>query len=124
MFWLNYSIAWFATLVYWPERAQPGIEILYRPYNMLSFALTVFGLLALSLAGLKTLLPTIKGKMHEIKLKNLGAVTLALGCYFLIELIIFYSIGGYHAEPTTWMELSSPFHNPDFWCLLEGRRLI
>jgi len=116
MFWLNYSIAWFATLVYWPERAQPGIEILYRPYNMLSFALTVFGLLAVSLACLKTLLPTIKGKMNEIKLKNLGAVMLALGCYFLIELIIFYSIGGYHAEPTTWMELSSPFHNPDFWC--------
>ncbi|MEM0314306.1 MAG: hypothetical protein QW056_06825 [Candidatus Bathyarchaeia archaeon] len=116
MFWLNYSIAWAMTLVYWPERAQPGIEILYKPHNIVSFALTVVGLLIISLGGLKTLMPSIKGKTNQVNLRHLGAVMFALGIYFLITLTIYYSIGGYYAEPTTWMELSSPFHNPDFWC--------
>jgi len=115
-FWLNYSIAWAMTLVYWPERAQPGIEIIYRPHNTISFTITVIGLLLISLAGLKTLMPAIKGRIQEVNIKSLGAVILALGAYFIIQLLIFYSIGGYHSEPTTWMELSSPFHNPDFWC--------
>ncbi|MBC7131188.1 hypothetical protein H5T51_08290 [Candidatus Bathyarchaeota archaeon] len=116
MFWLNYSIAWACTLVYWPERAQPGIEILYRPHNMISFPLTIVGLLLISLACLKTLMPAIKGHPSEVNLKRLGAVLLALGAYFLVSLVLFYAAGGYHAEPTTWMELISPFHNPDFWC--------
>jgi len=115
-FWLNYSIAWSMTLVYWPERAQPGVEILYRPHDALSFTITIIGLLLISLAGLKTVMPAIKGRIQEVNLKRLGAIMLALGTYFIIQLLIFYSIGGYHSEPTTWMELSSPFHNPDFWC--------
>jgi len=116
MFWLNYSIAWACTLVYWPERAQLGIEILYRPHNMISFPLTIIGLLIISLACIKTLMPAIKGNTSEVNLKHLGLVILALGLYFLITLVLYYAAGGYHAEPTTWMELSSPFHNPDFWC--------
>jgi hypothetical protein len=116
-FWLNYSIAWAMTLVYWPERAQPGIEIIYRPHNTISFTITVIGLLLISLAGLKTLMPAIKGRIQEVNLRRLGAIMLAVGAYFIIQLLIYYSIGGYYSEPTTWMELSSPFHNPDFWCL-------
>jgi hypothetical protein len=116
-FWLNYSIAWAMTLVYWPERAQPGIEILYRPHDTISFTITVIGLLLISLAGFKTLTPAIKGRIQEVNLRRLGAVMLAVGTYFIIQLLIYYSIGGYYSEPTTWMELSSPFHNPDFWCL-------
>lgn len=117
MFWLNYSIAWACTLVHWPERAQPGIEILLRPHNMVSFPLTTVGLLMIALACLKILTPAIKGKFSEVNLKHLGMVVLALGLYFLITLILYHAAGGYHMEPTTWMELSSPSHNPDFWCV-------
>jgi len=117
MFWLNYSIAWACTLVYWPQRGQPGIEILYKPHNMISFPLTVIGLLLISIACLKTLMPAINGRASEVNVKRLGAVMLALGTYFLVSLLLFYMAGGYHAEPTVWMELSSPFHNPDLWCI-------
>lgn len=116
MFWLNYSIAWAMTLVYWPERAQPGIGILYKPLNLLSFTLTVAGLLIISLGALKVLKPLIRGETQKLNVRSLGAVMSALGAYFLATMAIYYLIGGYYAEPTTWMELSSPFHNPDFWC--------
>jgi len=115
-FWLNYSLAWVATLVYWPERAQPGIEILMDSINLASFLLTVVGLLAIAASYLKVTLPLIRGKVEELNLKHLGYVMLAFGLYFILMFVFYFVKGGYHAEPTVWMELSGPLHNPDFWC--------
>lgn len=116
MFWLNYSLTWAASLVYWPERAQPGISVLYDPLNLAGFLITIVGLFAIATFGLKVALPAIKGKPVEVNLKNLGYVMLAFGCYFIVIIILYLLIGGYHVRPTVFMELLGPLHNPDLWC--------
>jgi len=115
-FWLNYTLTWAATLVYWPERDQPGIEILYNPVAITGFLGTVIGLLFISLSCLKVTLPAVKGRPENVNIRNLGYVILAFGCYFLLMQILYIVAGGYSAQPTAWMEIIGP-HNPDLWCV-------
>lgn len=126
MFWFNYTLTWTATLVYWPERAQPGIEILYNPLAIASFLVTSIGLLLIAASSLKVTMPAFKGRPTEINLQKLGYVMLAFSFYFIIMLIIYVVAGGYYAQPTTWMEIIGP-HNPDLWCaflILPGIYLV
>ncbi|MEM0313490.1 MAG: hypothetical protein QXQ41_02955, partial [Candidatus Bathyarchaeia archaeon] len=116
MFWWNYTMAWVATLIYWPERAQPGIEILHNPVAAASFVLTALGLLFVALYALKVLSPAISGSLEKLKLQKLGYLMLFFSCYFIIMLVLYVVAGGYSAQPTTWMEIIGP-HNPDLWCI-------
>ena len=114
--WFTYSMAWAASLVPWADRAQPGIEILLNPLDLISFIATVIGLLAIAIYGLKALHPAIK-KSDRLSLKRIGITMTGLGLYFVIMTIIFILLGGYHAHPTVWMEITMPVHNPEFWCI-------
>lgn len=115
MFWWNYTMAWAATLIYWPERAQLGIEILYNPVAAASFVITALGLLLVAVYALKVLLPAIRGSLEKFELQKLGYLMLFFSCYFIVMLILYAVAGGYSAQPTTWMEIIGP-HNPDLWC--------
>ncbi|MCS7114295.1 MAG: hypothetical protein RMJ03_04050 [Nitrososphaerota archaeon] len=117
VFWFNYLLAWLASLVRWPERAQPGIEILYNPVDFVHFAITVFGLLLVAILGFVSVFPAIKGEPEKIKVKLLGVTMVGLGVYFILIFGLYVLVGGYYAHPTVWAELLSPKHNPDFWCM-------
>jgi hypothetical protein len=126
VFWFAYSNAWFASFVPWAERAQPGFEILRNPIDLISFVATFFGLLLVAIYGLATALPLIK-KTGKPKPTRIGITMISFGAYFAIMTILYFGIGGYHAHPTTWMEILSPVHNPDSWCLsflISGALLI
>jgi len=116
MFWWNYTMAWFATLVRWPERAQPGIEILCSPMAAISFLATTLGLLFIALYALKGVMPAVKGSPEEVDRKKLGYTMLFFSAYFILMLMLYFAAGGYYAQPTTWMEIIGP-HNPDLWCM-------
>jgi hypothetical protein len=115
IFWFVYSISFVASFVPWTVRAQPGIEILLNPLDLFSFAVTVFGFLAIALYALKVFLPAIKERGAP-NLRQIGIITTGVGVYFALMLAIYLAVG-YHAHPTVWMEIIMPVHNPDWWCL-------
>lgn len=117
VFWFNYLLAWLASLVVWPERAQPGIEILYNSVDLIHFSITVFGLLLVAVLGFISVFSAIKGESDKIKVKLLGVTMVGLGVYFILIFGLYALVGGYYAHPTVWAELLSPKHNPDFWCM-------
>jgi len=103
---------WFITLIY--EKGN-GYLTAY-PQNMLSFILTTFGLLALTIytayfskksSGAKSL--------QELKLKTIGAIILALGMYFLWNYLTWIFFGGNYI----WSDWYAWFlgHNLDLWML-------
>ena len=118
VFWFNYSLLWAATLVSYP---QPGLQFgygfLWQPTNFVSFALTVFGLLAVALTALWTVFPAIKKQPLKVNLTYVGAVMVAVGSYFLFSSIYYYLTGGYQAHPSVWYEVIGPPHNPNLWAL-------
>ncbi|MEM0488423.1 MAG: hypothetical protein QW764_04805 [Desulfurococcaceae archaeon] len=116
MFWWNYTMCWIATLVKWPERAQPGIGILYNPISAASFIITVIGLLLIAVIAFKSIMPAVKGKPDKVNKRRVGFILIAFGGYFILMLILYAAAGGYYAQPTTWMEIIGP-HNPDLWCI-------
>jgi hypothetical protein len=116
VFWFVYSISWLASLVPWSVRAQPGVEILLNPLDMVSFLLTVFFLLVVMLYGWATLIPAAR-RQSLPSLRRVGVTMTGLGIYFAAILIIFFLFGGYHAHPTVWMEILGPMHNPDCWSI-------
>jgi hypothetical protein len=115
MFWWNYVMCWVATLVYWPERAQPGIKIIYNPIAAASFTITVAGLLLVAIFVLKVVMPAVKGEPSGVDKRKLGYALTAFSGYFILMLILYAVAGGYYKQPTTWMEIIGP-HNPDHWC--------
>ena len=61
VFWFNYVMLWAANMLPYPRAGEVyGWPFLLQPTNFLSFALTVFGLLAIAIFALYTLLPAIK----------------------------------------------------------------
>ena len=112
VFWLTNTSMWFITLIY--EKGN-GYLTAY-PQNMLSFILTTFGLLALTIytayfskksSGAKSL--------QELKLKTIGAIILALGMYFLWNYLTWIFFGGNYI----WSDWYAWFlgHNLDLWML-------
>ncbi len=118
VFWFNYTMLWAATMVPYPRAYEVyGLEFLLQPTNFLSFAITVFGLLALALTSLATALSAIKKQPQKINLTNVGIIMLAFGSYFLFNTLYYYLTGSYDAHPSVWYEVIGPLHNPNLWGL-------
>jgi hypothetical protein len=91
---------------------------LLEPLNLLSFGLTVFGLLFLALAALKLTYPTSKTLPTRLNRRGIGLVMFLFGCYFIFNLLYFYLTGGYAPHPNVWYEMIGPPHNVNLWALV------
>ena len=118
VFWFNYSMLWASSMVPYPRAHQQyGLDFLLEPTNFLSFAVTVFGLLALAITALVTVLPAIKKQPLKINLTHVGIIMVAFGSYFLFNTLYYYLTGSYEAHPSVWYEVIGPLHNPNLWGL-------
>jgi hypothetical protein len=118
VFWFNYSMLWVACMVPYPRSYEVyGLDFLLQPTNLLSFSLTVFGLLAIAATALATTLPAIKKQTTNLSLTRIGSVMVAFGGYFLFTVLYYYLTGGYAAHPSVWYEIIGPLHNPNLWGL-------
>jgi len=118
VFWFNYIMLWAANMVPYPRANQVfGLDFLLQPTNFVSFAATVFGLLAIALSGLAVLLPALKKQPTKVNLTALGAVIVAFGSYFVFNTLYYTLTGGYEAHPSVWYEVISPMHNPNLWAI-------
>jgi hypothetical protein len=118
VFWFNYTMLWAASMVPYPRAYEIyGLDFLLQPTNLLSFGLTVFGLLAIAITALITLLPAIKKQTSQLNLARIGAIMVAFGSYFLFNTLYYILTGGYEAHPSVWYEVIGPLHNPNLWAL-------
>jgi hypothetical protein len=118
VFWFNYSMLWAGSMVPYPKaQIQYGMSFLLEPANFASFAITVFGLLAIAAFGLLFALPAIKKHPIKLNLGGISAVIVALGGYFIFNTITYYLTGSYEAHPSVWYEVIGPLHNPNLWCI-------
>jgi len=108
VFWLNNTGMWIATLM------SNGTEYLITyPENLLSFALTTIGLLALAVFTAYFTKKSIGTETWEtLKLRTVGAIIVALGLYFLWNYLTWIFFGG-------WSDWYAWFlgHNLDLWML-------
>ena len=118
VFWFNYTMLWAATMVPYPRAYEVyGLAFLQQPTNLVSFSLTLIGLLAIALTTLITLLPVIKKQTLQLNLTRIGVIMAAFGGYFLFHTIWYYLTGGYARHPSVWYEIIGPLHNPNLWAL-------
>jgi hypothetical protein len=118
VFWFTYSMFWLAvTVPYTRVYEQYGLSFLVQPANLLSFCLTVFGLLSIAIAALVTTLPAIKKQPIYPKLTRIGVILVAFGSYFIFNVFYYYLTGGYAAHPSVWYEVIGPLHNPNLWAI-------
>jgi hypothetical protein len=118
VFWFNYCMLWLGeTVPYQRVYEQWGLSFVLQPANLLSFSLTVFGLLALAVAALITTLPAIKKQTTQLNLVRIGAILVAFGGYFIFNVFFYYFTGGYSAHPSVWYEVIGPLHNPNLWTI-------
>jgi hypothetical protein len=118
VFWFNYSMLWAGvTVPYNQIYEQWGLDFVLQPANMLSFCLTIFGLLALAVTALITTLPAIKKQTIALNLTRIGTVMTAFGGYFIFNVFYYYLTGGYSAHPSVWYEVIGPLHNPNLWAI-------
>jgi len=118
VFWFNYTMLWAASMVPYPRAYEVyGLDFLLHPTNLLSFGLTIFGLLAIAITALITLLPAIKKQNSQLNLTRIGAIMVAFGSYFLFNTLYYSLTGGYEAHPSVWYEVIGPLHNPNLWAL-------
>jgi uncharacterized membrane-anchored protein len=128
VFWFNYSMLWAGVMVPYPRAYQQyGLDFLLQPTNLLSFAVTVFGLFALAITALVSTLPAIKKQLTKLNLTRIGIVLIAFGGYFIFNILYYYLTGGYEAHPSVWYEVIGPLHNPNLWgvaCVFLGLPLL
>ena len=118
VFWFTYSMLWAGvTVPYTRVYEEYGLTFLLQPTNLLSFSLTVFGLLALAIATLITTLPAIKKQTTQPNLTRIAVILLAFGSYFIFNTFYYYLTGGYAAHPSVWYEVIGPLHNPNLWAI-------
>lgn len=118
VFWFNYSMLWAASMVPYPRVSEVyGITFLLQPTNLLSFGLTFFGLLAVSMVALTTVLPVIRKQPCQISCLRIGIIMASFGGYFLFNTLYYALTGGYEAHPSVWYEVIGPLHNPNLWSL-------
>jgi hypothetical protein len=112
VFWLTNTSMWFITL-----RLQTGYGYLTTyPQNLVSFILTTFGLLALTIYSAYFTKKSSGAKsFQELNLKIVGGIILALGMYFLWNYLTWIFFGGNHV----WSLWYAWFlgHNLDLWML-------
>jgi hypothetical protein len=109
-FWLVYSSIWVGVV------QQKGAEYLTaRPENMISFALTLGGLVALAIyMAYFAKKSTVTQTLGEVRLGTLGVIILALGLYFLWNYLSWVILAG-----DQWNDWYAMFlgHNLDLWML-------
>jgi hypothetical protein len=111
VFWLNNTGMWIATIM------SKGTEYLTTyPENLLSFALTTIGLLALALFTAYFTKKSVGTEtLEKLKLRTIGAIIVALGLYFLWNYLTWIFFGGDYL----WSDWYAWFvgHNLDLWML-------
>ena len=118
VFWFTYCMFWMGETVPYPGvYPRWGLDFVLQPANLLSFSLTVFGLLALAIAALITTLPAIKKQTTQLNLTRIGIIMIAFGGYFIFNVFYYYLTGGYQANPSVWYEVIGPLHNPNLWTI-------
>jgi hypothetical protein len=118
VFWFNFSMMWTGIAVpYTRIYEQYGWDFVLQPANLLSFTLTIFGLLAVAITALTTSMPLIKKQLLQVNLTRVGLVLVGLGGYFVITTFYYYLTGGYSAHPSVWYEVIGPLHNPNLWVI-------
>jgi hypothetical protein len=118
VFWFNYSMLWLGeTVPYSRVYEEWGLSFVMQPANLLSFTLTVFGLLTLAVVTLLTTLPAIRKQASQPSFTRIGIILLAFSGYFIVNLFYYYLTGGYSAHPSVWYEVISPLHNPHLWTI-------
>jgi len=111
VFWLTNMSLWFSIVSF---RGWSGIT--NYPINVLSFVLTVFGLLALSIFSIGFTVSSIRAKpFAKLNLKVAGVMITLLGLYFLWEYLSWIFFGGNYL----WSDWYAWFlgHNLDLWIL-------
>lgn len=118
VFWFTYCMFWMGETIPYPGvYPRWGLDFVLQPANLLSFSLTVLGLLALSIATLVTTLPAIKKQTTQLNLTHIGRILVAFGAYFIFNVFYYYFTGGYNANPSVWYEVIGPLHNPNLWTI-------
>jgi len=109
-FWLVYTSIWVGVV------RQKGTEyLLGRPENVISFALTALGLVALAIyTAYVTKKSSGAQTLQELKVGTIGAIILALGMYFLWNYISWVILADIQ-----WNDWYAMFlgHNLDLWML-------
>lgn len=112
VFWLTNTGMWFTVVLY-----EKGTAYLTSyPENMLSFIITTFGLLALTIYTAYFTSRSLQTETWQhLKLKTAGAIILALGLYFLWNYLAWIFFGGNYL----WSDWFAWFlgHNLDLWML-------
>jgi hypothetical protein len=109
VFWLVYTSIWEGVI------RQGGIYFIARPENIVSFALTAVGLVALAFfTAYFTKKSSGAQTLQELGLKTVGGILLALGMYFLWNYLSWVILAG-----ATWNNWYAMFlgHNLDLWML-------
>jgi hypothetical protein len=118
VFWFTYCMFWMGETIPYPGvYPRWGLDFVLQPANLLSFSLTVLGLLALSIATLVTTLPAIKKQTTQLNLIHIGSILVTFGAYFIFNVFYYYFTGGYNANPSVWYEVIGPLHNPNLWTI-------
>jgi hypothetical protein len=118
VFWFTYCMFWMGEAIPYPGvYPRWGLDFVLQPANLLSFSLTVLGLLALSITTLMTTLPAIKKQTTQLNLTRIGGILVTFGAYFIFNVFYYYLTGGYKANPSVWYEVIGPLHNPNLWTI-------
>ena len=111
VFWLINSNLWISVI------NEKGMSYLTsHPQNLLSFILTAFGLLALTLYTVGFTIKSRKAEtLQDLNLKIVGGIILALGMYFLWNYLTWIFFGGNYL----WSDWYAWFlgHNEDLWIM-------
>jgi hypothetical protein len=111
VFWLNNAGMWIATLL------SKGTEYVSAyPENLLSFALTIYGLPVLAVFTAYFMGKSIGTEaLEKLELRPMGAIIAALGLYFLWNYVTWIFFGGDYL----WSDWYAWFlgHNLDLWML-------
>jgi len=118
VFWFTYCMFWMGEAIPYPGvYPRWGLDFVLQPANLLSFSLTVLGLLALSIATLVATLPAIKKQTTQLNFPYIGCILVTFGAYFIFHVFYYYSTGGYNANPSVWYEVIGPLHNTNLWTI-------
>jgi uncharacterized membrane protein len=108
VFWLNNAGMWITTLL------SKGTEYVSAyPENLLSFALTIYGLSVLAIVTAYFMGKSMGTEtLEKLELRTMGAIITALGLYFLWNYLTWIFFGG-------WSDWYAWFlgHNLDLWML-------
>ena len=111
VFWLTNSSIWFSILSY-----TGWVGITNYPINMVSFVLTVFGLLALAIYSAIFTVAYSRAKTQRLSVRTAGVIILAVGLFFLWEYLSWII---FDVNNNLWSSWYAWFlgHNLDLWML-------